>query len=225
MHRRVPTPLRRPPASVRRACRSGPRHRLGDRGRRPGCAAASSTSRSGSGSSPVATSTPARRRGTRRCAKRTRRPGSTVEFAGGAPQLVHVDVHPGRRGHTHLDLRYLVEAGDRDPQPARGREPGGRRGSTGTRRWRRRTTRASSRCSAALSAVMWLTAMSGRWGVGRVAERVAHVDHAHEPVAAVRTCTPRGRGASRSAAASTRYVAIPSAVAPSSTICTAAATA
>ena len=43
-----------------------------------------------------------------------------VEFAGGAPQLVHVDVHPGPRGHTHLDLRYLVEAGDRDPQPPEG---------------------------------------------------------------------------------------------------------
>ncbi len=26
------------------------------------------------------------------------------------PQLVHVDVHPGPRGHTHLDLRYLVHA-------------------------------------------------------------------------------------------------------------------
>lgn len=46
--------------------------------------------------------------------------GLPVEFAGGAPQLVHVDVHPGPRGHTHLDLRYLVEAGDRDPQPPEG---------------------------------------------------------------------------------------------------------
>ena len=36
------------------------------------------------------------------------------------PQLVHVDVHPGGRGHTHLDLRYLVEAGDSDPQPPEG---------------------------------------------------------------------------------------------------------
>jgi ADP-ribose pyrophosphatase YjhB (NUDIX family) len=50
--------------------------------------------------------------------------GLAVEFvgesAGGAPQLVHVDVHPGPRGHTHLDLRYLVGAGDRDPQPPEG---------------------------------------------------------------------------------------------------------
>jgi 8-oxo-dGTP pyrophosphatase MutT (NUDIX family) len=43
-----------------------------------------------------------------------------VEFAGNTPQLVHVDVHPGGRGHTHLDLRYIVEAGDRDPQPPEG---------------------------------------------------------------------------------------------------------
>ncbi len=46
--------------------------------------------------------------------------GLEVRFAGGWPQLVHVDVHPGGRGHTHLDLRYLVEAGDVDPQPPEG---------------------------------------------------------------------------------------------------------
>jgi ADP-ribose pyrophosphatase YjhB (NUDIX family) len=46
--------------------------------------------------------------------------GLDVAFAGGSPQLVHVDVHPGGRGHTHLDLRYLVEAGDRDPEPPEG---------------------------------------------------------------------------------------------------------
>ena len=46
--------------------------------------------------------------------------GLDVTFAGGSPQLVHVDVHPGPRGHTHLDLRYLVEAGDQDPQPPKG---------------------------------------------------------------------------------------------------------
>jgi 8-oxo-dGTP pyrophosphatase MutT (NUDIX family) len=43
--------------------------------------------------------------------------GLVVALAGGEPQLVHVDVHPGPRGHTHLDLRYLVEAADADPQP------------------------------------------------------------------------------------------------------------
>ena len=46
--------------------------------------------------------------------------GLDVQFAGGSPQLIHVDVHPGGRGHTPLDLRYLVEAGDDDPQPPAG---------------------------------------------------------------------------------------------------------
>jgi len=36
--------------------------------------------------------------------------GLEVRHAGGAPLLVHADVHPGPRGHTHLDLRYLLEA-------------------------------------------------------------------------------------------------------------------
>ena len=31
--------------------------------------------------------------------------------------LMHVDVHPGPRGHRHFDLRYLLLAGDDDPQP------------------------------------------------------------------------------------------------------------
>ncbi len=35
----------------------------------------------------------------------------------GVPLLVHVDVHAGGKGHTHLDLRYLLEAGDDDPDP------------------------------------------------------------------------------------------------------------
>ena len=47
--------------------------------------------------------------------------GLDAEFAelgpDGVPPLIHVDVHPGGRGHTHLDLRYLVRAGDDDPDP------------------------------------------------------------------------------------------------------------
>jgi 8-oxo-dGTP pyrophosphatase MutT (NUDIX family) len=43
--------------------------------------------------------------------------GLEVYFTGGVPTLVHVDVHPGGRGHTHLDLRYLVDGGDADPCP------------------------------------------------------------------------------------------------------------
>ncbi|MET0143731.1 MAG: NUDIX domain-containing protein [Ilumatobacteraceae bacterium] len=43
--------------------------------------------------------------------------GLPVEFLGGRIELAHVDVHAGGRGHTHLDLRYLFEAGDADPTP------------------------------------------------------------------------------------------------------------
>ena len=37
--------------------------------------------------------------------------------ADSVPPLVHVDVHPGGGGHTHLDLRYLVDGGQADPAP------------------------------------------------------------------------------------------------------------
>jgi len=48
--------------------------------------------------------------------------GLDVAFAGaldgvGVPDLVHVDVHEGGRGHTHLDLRYLIDGGTADPAP------------------------------------------------------------------------------------------------------------
>lgn len=37
------------------------------------------------------------------------------------PPLAHVDVHDGGRGHTHLDLRYLLEVvGDDTPRPPAG---------------------------------------------------------------------------------------------------------
>ena len=36
------------------------------------------------------------------------------------PPLLHVDVHPGPRGHTHLDLRYLVESPHVQPAPSAG---------------------------------------------------------------------------------------------------------
>jgi 8-oxo-dGTP pyrophosphatase MutT (NUDIX family) len=38
-------------------------------------------------------------------------------FVCDAPVFVHVDVHDGGRGHTHLDLRWRVRA-DGDPAPA-----------------------------------------------------------------------------------------------------------
>jgi 8-oxo-dGTP pyrophosphatase MutT (NUDIX family) len=46
--------------------------------------------------------------------------GLEIGFAGDVPRLVHVDVHAGGRGHTHLDLRYLVDGGDADPAPPEG---------------------------------------------------------------------------------------------------------
>jgi 8-oxo-dGTP pyrophosphatase MutT (NUDIX family) len=46
--------------------------------------------------------------------------GLAVEHPDGVPKLIHVDVHPGPRGHTHLDLRYLLDGGDADPKPPPG---------------------------------------------------------------------------------------------------------
>lgn len=47
--------------------------------------------------------------------------GMAVRFAdldeAGRPRLAHVDVHEGGRGHLHLDLRYVLDAGDADPTP------------------------------------------------------------------------------------------------------------
>lgn len=42
---------------------------------------------------------------------------------GEAPPLLHVDVHPGPRGHTHLDLRYLCHAPPQEPAPGAGESP------------------------------------------------------------------------------------------------------
>lgn len=37
------------------------------------------------------------------------------------PELAHLDVHEGGRGHVHLDLRYLLQVtGDDRPRPAAG---------------------------------------------------------------------------------------------------------
>ena len=45
---------------------------------------------------------------------------SLVTVDGDLPRLVHVDVHPGPRKHTHLDLRYLVESPFEAPAPPEG---------------------------------------------------------------------------------------------------------
>jgi 8-oxo-dGTP pyrophosphatase MutT (NUDIX family) len=44
-------------------------------------------------------------------------------LGGDPPQLAHVDVHPGPHGHTHLDLRYLIDGGAADPAPPPGESP------------------------------------------------------------------------------------------------------
>ncbi len=39
----------------------------------------------------------------------------------GIPPLAHIDVHDGGRGHTHLDLRYVISPlGDDQPSPPEG---------------------------------------------------------------------------------------------------------
>jgi 8-oxo-dGTP pyrophosphatase MutT (NUDIX family) len=50
--------------------------------------------------------------------------GLDAHHPDGRPRLVHVDVHPGPRGHLHLDLRYLLLAdGDVPLAPAAGESP------------------------------------------------------------------------------------------------------
>jgi 8-oxo-dGTP pyrophosphatase MutT (NUDIX family) len=38
-------------------------------------------------------------------------------------ELFHVDVHPGPRGHTHFDLRYVLASDPVDPAPGEGESP------------------------------------------------------------------------------------------------------
>jgi 8-oxo-dGTP pyrophosphatase MutT (NUDIX family) len=49
--------------------------------------------------------------------------GLSPRHPGDRPRLLHVDVHPASRGHTHLDLRYLLLAGDEEPAPPPGESP------------------------------------------------------------------------------------------------------
>ena len=48
--------------------------------------------------------------------------GVAVAHPAPGPLLWHVDVHPAG-GHLHLDLRYLLHAGDVDPAPPPGESP------------------------------------------------------------------------------------------------------
>lgn len=49
--------------------------------------------------------------------------GLDVRHHDGAPCFVHLDVHAGPKGHTHLDLRYLVRAPETAMDPAEGESP------------------------------------------------------------------------------------------------------
>jgi 8-oxo-dGTP pyrophosphatase MutT (NUDIX family) len=51
----------------------------------------------------------------------TEETGLHLGWADANPVLVHLDVHAGGRGHTHLDLRYhLTVRGDDQPRPPAG---------------------------------------------------------------------------------------------------------
>lgn len=51
----------------------------------------------------------------REAAEETGLTGSPID-----PRPFHIDVHPGPRGHTHYDLRYLLAAPPEDPRPGPG---------------------------------------------------------------------------------------------------------
>lgn len=53
--------------------------------------------------------------------------GLDVAHPEGGPVFFHLDVHPGPRGHRHLDLRYVVFAdGTAEPAPGEGESPDAR---------------------------------------------------------------------------------------------------
>lgn len=80
--------------------------------------------------------------------------------ADGVPRLAHVDVHPGGRGHTHLDLRYLLFGGDADPDP-----PESESQEIGWFAWPAAVERAGDARLANLLA--HLSVAPGAWRVGR----------------------------------------------------------
>jgi 8-oxo-dGTP pyrophosphatase MutT (NUDIX family) len=49
--------------------------------------------------------------------------GLTTTHFTGSPTIVHIDVHAAPKGHTHLDLRYLLHGPDADPEPPEGESP------------------------------------------------------------------------------------------------------
>ena len=53
----------------------------------------------------------------------TEETGLPVDHPPSGPSFIHVDVHPGAKGHTHLDLRYLLYSPDVDPDPGEDESP------------------------------------------------------------------------------------------------------
>jgi 8-oxo-dGTP pyrophosphatase MutT (NUDIX family) len=49
--------------------------------------------------------------------------GLDGEHAHDPPVIAHVDVHAGGRGHTHLDLQYVLRTSGDDPRPPPGESP------------------------------------------------------------------------------------------------------
>lgn len=49
--------------------------------------------------------------------------GLPVRHHDGDAVFVHLDVHPGPRGHTHFDVRYLLRAPQVAPEPGQGESP------------------------------------------------------------------------------------------------------
>ncbi len=49
--------------------------------------------------------------------------GIVASHPGGGPQLIHVDVHEGPKGHTHLDTRWLLFSDPDEPVPREGESP------------------------------------------------------------------------------------------------------
>lgn len=56
----------------------------------------------------------------RECLEET---GLAATHPAGGPRLVHLDVHRGASGHTHLDLRFVLVGPDQDPAPPPGESP------------------------------------------------------------------------------------------------------
>jgi 8-oxo-dGTP pyrophosphatase MutT (NUDIX family)/GNAT superfamily N-acetyltransferase len=49
--------------------------------------------------------------------------GLPTSHFSGRPSIIHVDVHPAPKGHTHLDVRFLLRGPDADPAPPEGGSP------------------------------------------------------------------------------------------------------